>query len=183
MQLALQWSTWAMKPPLFIRPLTDDECMQLEAARRTADAFRVRRAQIVLASARRLSPKPIAQLVGCSVQTVRNVIHALNTQGMEGLGKQSNRPKTVEPMLDAARWERLQPLLHQSPRLYGKPTGVWTLALAAEVCYEQGITERLLSDARIRRALQRLATNWKRANHWITSPEPHDARKKSGAIA
>ncbi len=76
-----------MKPPLFIRPLTDDERMQLEADRRTADAFRVRRAQIVLASARRLSPKPIAQLVGCSVQTVRNVIHAFNTQGRGGLGE------------------------------------------------------------------------------------------------
>jgi transposase len=170
-----------MKPPIFVRPLTDDERLQLEADRRTTDAFRVRRAQIVLASARGLSPKPIAQLVGCSVQTVRNVIHAVNTKGIEGLAKQSNRPKTVEPVLDAARCERLQHLLHQSPRLYAKPTGVWTLALAAEVCYEQGITERVLSDESIRRALKRLQTNWKRAKHWITSPDPHYARKKSGA--
>jgi transposase len=172
-----------MKPPLFIRPLTDEERRQLEADRRSTDAFGVRRAPIVLASAQRLSPKPIAQLVGCFVQTVRHVIRAFHTQGLEGLGKQSNRPKTVEPMLDAARCERLQHLLHQSPRLYGKPTGVWTLALAAEVCYEQGITERLLSDESIRRALKRLQTNWKRAKHWITSPDPHYVRKKSGAIA
>jgi transposase len=157
--------------------------MQLEADRRSADAFRVRRAQIVLASARRLSPKPMAQLVGCSVQTVRNVIHAFHIQGMAGLEKQSNRPKTVEPMLDAAHCDRLQHLLHQSPRLYGKPTGVWTLALAAEVCYEQGVTERLMSEDTIRRALKRLETNWKRAKHWITSPDPQYARKKSGAIA
>jgi transposase len=167
---------------MFIRPLTDAERIQLEADRRTADAFRVRRAQIVLASARRLPPKPIAQLVGCSVQTVRNVIHAFNKQGVEGLARQSNRPKTVEPVLDTARCERLQHLLHQSPRLYGKPTGGWTLGLAAEVCYEQGITERVLSDESIRRALQRLHTKWKRAKHWITSPDPHYARKKSGAI-
>jgi transposase len=156
--------------------------MQLEADRRAADAFRVRRAQIVLASAQGLSPKPIAQLVGCSVQTVRNVLHAFHTRGMEGLEKQSNRPKTVAPVLDAARCERLQHILHQSPRLYGKPTGVWTLALAAEVCYEQGVTAHLLSDETIRRALRRLQTNWKRAKHWITSPDPHYARKKSGAI-
>ena|SRR5215470_1009787 len=183
MQLGLQWYTEAMKPPLFIRPLTDDERRQLEVDRRTADAFRVRRAQIVLASARRLSPKPIAQMLGCTVQTVRNVIHAFNTRGVEGLEKQSTRPKTVEPVLDAAKCERLQHLLHQSPRLYGKPTGVWTLALAAEVCSEQGVTERLMSDETIRRALQRLKTNWKRAKHWITSPDPHYARKKSGGIA
>jgi transposase len=183
MQWGLPWYTWAMKPPLFIRPLTDDERLQLEADRRTADAFRVRRAQIVLASARRLPPKPIAQLVGCSVQTVRNVIHAFNEQGVGGLARQSNRPKTRAPVLDAGECERLQHLLHQSPRLYGKPTGVWTLALAADVCYAQGVTERLVSDETIRRALKRLETNWKRAKHWITSPDPHYVRKKSGAIA
>jgi hypothetical protein len=124
MQLDFRRYTWAMKPPIFIRPLTDDERIQLEADRRTADAFRVRRAPIVLASARRLSPKPIAQRVGGAVQTVRNVIHALNTQGVEGLAKQSHRPKTVQPLLEAAHCERLQQSLHQSPRPYGKPTGV-----------------------------------------------------------
>jgi hypothetical protein len=96
-----------MKPPIFIRPLIDEEHGQLEADRRTADACRVRRAQIVLASAQQLSPKPIAQLVGCSVQTVRNVIHAFNTRGMVGLEKQSTRPKTVAPVLDAAHCDCL----------------------------------------------------------------------------
>jgi transposase len=172
-----------MKPPIFIRPLTDDERRQLEADRRTADACRVRRAQIVLASAQKLSPKPIAQLVGCSVQTVRNVMHAFNTRGMAGLEKQSPRPKTVAPVLHAAHCDCLQHILPQSPRTYDKPTGVWTLALAAAVCDEQGVTERLLSDATIRRALQRLQTHWKRAKHWITRPDPHYARKKSGGIA
>jgi hypothetical protein len=70
MQGGLQWYTGVMKPPLFIRPLTDEERTQVEADRRTADVFHVRRAHIVLASARRLSPKPLAPLVGCSVQTV-----------------------------------------------------------------------------------------------------------------
>src|SRR2546428_6500869 len=141
MQLDFRRYTWALKPPIFIRPLTDEERMQLEADRRTADAFRVRRAHIVLASARRRSPKPMAQLVGCTVQTVRNVIHAFHTQGVEGWAKQSKPPKTVQPMLDAAHWERLQHILPQSPRTYGKPTGVWTLALAAEVCSAHGVTE------------------------------------------
>src|SRR2546425_8250674 len=101
MQLDFRRYTWALKPPIFIRPLTDDERLQLEADRRTADAFRVRRAPIVLASARRMLPKPMAQLVGCAVQTVRNVLHALNEQGVEGLARQSNCPKTVAPVLDA----------------------------------------------------------------------------------
>ena len=97
MQWGLPWYTCAMKPPLFMRPLANDERRQLDADRRAADAFRVRRAQIVLASAQGLSPKPIAQLVECSVQTVRNVLRAFHTRGMEGLEKQSNGPKTVTP--------------------------------------------------------------------------------------
>jgi transposase len=117
------------------------------------------------------------------VQTVRNVIHAFNTQGLACVAKQSTRPKSVAPILDAAHCERLQHILHQSPRTYGKPTGVWTLALAAQVCQEQGVTERCLRDETIRQALKRLRTNGKRAKHWITSPDPQSARKKSGAIA
>jgi len=98
--------------------LTDDERRQLEADRGTADACRVRRAQIVLASAQRLSPKPIAPVVGCAVHTVRNVLHAFNTQGVEGLAKQSTRPKTAAPVLEAAQGDRRQPIWQQSPRLY-----------------------------------------------------------------
>ena len=142
----------------------------------------MRRAQMVLASARGLSPQPIAQLVGGCVQTVRHVIHAFHTTGLACLAKQSTRPKSAVPTFTAPTCEQLQPILHQSPRTSGKPTGLWTLALAAQVCHEQGVTVRCLSDETIRRALQRLRTNGKRAKHWITSPDPHSARKKSGAI-
>jgi transposase len=113
---------------------------------------------------------------------VRNVIHAFNTTGLACMAKQSTRPKSAVPTFTAPKCEQLQHILHQSPRTYGKPTGLWTLALAAQVCHEQGVTARCLSDETIRRALQRLRTNWKRAKHWITSPDPHYARKKSGAI-
>jgi transposase len=171
-----------MKLPIYVRTVTDDERTQLEVERRGSNAFRVRRAQIVLASAQGLAPKPIAQLVGCCVQTVRNVVHAFNIDGLACMPMHSTRPKSVKPTLDATNCERLQHILHQTPRTYGKPTGVWTLALAAQVCYEQGVTERCMSEETIRRALHRLQTNWKRAKHWITSPDPHYARKKSGAI-
>jgi hypothetical protein len=49
-----------MRPPIFVRPLTADEHAALAAALRSADAFVLRRAQIILASAasaRRRSPR------------------------------------------------------------------------------------------------------------------------------
>lgn len=139
-----------MKPPLYVHPLSPKEHRQLEAARRSSNVFCLRRAQIVLASARGQSAKPIAQFLGCSVQTIRNVIRAFNAGGMSCLAKRSNRPKSAKPTLDVAQCEQLRHVLHQSPRRFGKPTGLWTLALAAQVCHEQGITERPLSDETIR---------------------------------
>ena len=157
--------------------------MQLAAERRGANACRVRRAQMILASAQGLSAKPMAQLVGCAVQTVRNVLHAFQAQGLGCVPTQSTRPKSVAPILDAAHCERLPHILQQSPRTSGPPTGVWTLGLAAQVCEEQGVTERLMRQETSRRAVQRLRTTWKRAKHGSTSPAPHYARKKRGAIA
>jgi transposase len=163
--------------------LTHTEPRALIVERRGAHAFRVRRAQILLASARGQSARPIAQQVGCSVQTVRNVIRAFNTGGLACLRTQSNRPQSAQPTLDEAKREHLRHLRHQSPRTLGKPTGLWTLALAAHVCHEQGLTGRLMSDEPLRRAIKRLGANWKRAKHVITRPEPPYPRKKKRAIA
>jgi len=172
-----------MEPPIYVRPITDQEHQALQAALRASDAFALRRAQIILASARGLSPKPIAQQVGCSVQTVRNTIHAFDQVGIACLKKQSNRPKSAQPQLDAGKCEHLKHLLHQALRTFGKDTSLWTLALAAEVAYEQGLTQQTVSIETIRRALSRLKVGWKRAKHWISSPDPQYALKKSGASA
>lgn len=175
-----------MKPkkriPLCVRELASEERASLEAALRSPDAFPVRRAQVLLASARKERVSRIASSLGCSAQMVRNVIHAFNRSGLESLVRESTRPKSSQPVLDEVRREQLQHLLHQSPRVFGKPKSLWTLDLAAEVCFEQGITPERMSHETIRRALKRLGTSWKRAKHWITSPDPQYERKKNAGI-
>jgi transposase len=169
-----------MNPALLVRPLTDDEQTQLHHALRSVDAFGLRRAQYLLASARGLKPPDIAQTYGGCEQTVRNVIRAFESVGLDCLTPKSNRPKSAQPMLSDRHLERLHHLLHQSPRTFGKNQSVWTQQLLAQVVYEQGITGQPVSDETIRRALLRLGANWKRAKHWITSPDPHYTLKKSG---
>lgn len=168
-----------MKAPLFVRPLAEEEQQALAAGLRSSDAFTMRRCQILLASSKGQRPSEIARNLGCSLQMVRNVINAFHSQGLECLRPKSRRPKTVQPIFDQERAERLRAILHQSPRTFGKPTSVWTLSLAAQVCLEQGVTERLVSIERIRVTLQRLGVGWLRAKDWITSPDPEYARKKS----
>ena len=52
-------------------------------------------------------------------------------------------------------------MLHQDPRKYGKESSLWTLRMAAEVSFEEGITDRELSGETIRAALERrLGVRW-----------------------
>ena len=172
-----------MRPPIFVRDLGTGERAQVEAALRTTEAFTLRRAQIVLASARGERVPAIAEQLGCGEQTVRNAIHAFNARGPGALFPGSSRPHTVHAAFDEAGAERLRALLHESPRAFGKPTSVWTLELAAEVSFAEGLTAERVSDETIRQAIRRLGIGWKRAKRWITSPDPAYARNRWRAIS
>jgi hypothetical protein len=99
------------------------------------------------------------------------------------LKEKSSRPHSARPFLDDRHREALTDLLHHSPRLVGQPTSLWTLDRVAAVCHGQGWTPRQLTGEAIRVALQRLGIRWRRAKHWITSPDPAYARKKKPATA
>ena len=172
-----------MQTPLCIRPLTADERATLETGLRSPSAFTVRRCQMLLASAEGQPTTAIARQLRCTDQTVRNAIHAFHQRGLAVLQPQSSRPHTTSTLLDTGVCASLRALLHQSPRTFGTPTSRWTLALAAEGSFAQGLTPRLVSDEAMRLALRRLGVAWKRATHWITSPDSADRRKKNGATA
>jgi transposase len=170
-----------MKPPLFVRPLTPDEHRAIRAGLRSPSAFTLRRCQILAASAEGLKPSGIGARLGCSSQAVRNALHAFEAEGTACLREKSHRPASARPEIDDAGRERLRALLHRSPRHFGKPTSLWTLDLAAEVAFAEGITTRPLSGETIRQALKRLGIGWRRAKAWITSPDPAYPRKKRRA--
>jgi hypothetical protein len=50
------------------------------------------------------------------------------------------------------------------------------------VSFAEGITPALVSDETIRETLKRMGLGWKRAKHWITSPDPEYTRKKNDGI-
>jgi transposase len=168
-----------MQTPLYVRPLTADERATLETGLRSLSAFTVRRCQMLLASAEGQPTTAIARQLRCTDQTVRHAIHAFHQRGLAVLQPRSSRPHTTSTIFDAGTCESLRALLHQSPRTFAKPTSRWTLQLAAEVSFAQGLTPRLVSDETIRLALHRLGISWKRAKHWLTSPDPAYARKKN----
>jgi transposase len=170
-----------MQAPLFVRTLSVEERVALEAGLHSASGFSVRRAQMLLASADGQATTAIARSLRCNDQTVRNAIHAFHQRGLAALQPKSCRPQTTQAVFSDQGRERLRALLHQSPRTFGKDSSVWTLQLAAEVSYAEGILPRQVSDETIRTALTQLGVSWKRAKHWISSPDPDYARKKNDA--
>ena len=168
-----------MRPVItFVRTLTPFERQHLQDGLRSATAFILRRCQILLASASGQTPALIAGYLGCTARSVRNAIHAFASAGLDCLQEKSSRPHSARPVLDAAFDGPLRHLLHQTPRAFGKPRSTWTLPLVAQVCHDRGWSPRVLSPETIRLAIRRLGVSWRRAKHWITSPDPAYARKK-----
>jgi transposase len=170
-----------MKPPPFVRLWNPEERQALRAGLRCPDSFTLRRCQILLASADGQRPKAIAAAIGCCVQSVRNAVGAFHAEGLDCLHEKTSAPKTTNQGRDEAGCRRLRDLLPRSPRDFGKPRSVWTLALAAEVAHAEGLTDRPVSIELIRQALKRLGVGGKRAKGWITSPDPAYLRKKGRA--
>lgn len=172
-----------MKEPIFVRNFSEDEREALEAGLRSKDAFVLRRCQILLASDRGENAYQIARSLGCNPQTARNAIHRFNEGGLqEAFRKGSSRPHTIHRAFDSEAAERLREILHRSPRDLGKPSSLWTLELAAQASFEEGLTEERVSGETIRATLAReLGVRWQRAKRWITSPDPEYERKKGVA--
>src|SRR2546421_4571513 len=103
--------------PLSVRPLTDAERQVLQDSLRAADAFVLRRAQIILASAAGERSGQIAPRVGFTPQAGRDVIRAVNARGLDVLHRGSPHPRVIYSAFDTPGAVALRALRHQSPRL------------------------------------------------------------------
>ena len=77
-----------MSRPVRARRLTDDEgqfLLRLIRRRGRADAIRYRRGLIILASSSGTPVLAIARLIAADPDTVRDVIHTFNAQGLTAL--------------------------------------------------------------------------------------------------
>ena len=90
-----------MAEPVRVRRLTDEEGQTLQRIVRRGkhESIRVRRAVIIMASASGTPVSAIARLVQADQDTVRDVIHAFNRQGLDVLDPQwaGGRPRRISP--------------------------------------------------------------------------------------
>lgn len=173
-----------MSAPLFVRDLTDDERDTLKETTSAEEAFTRRRAQkILLFSNQGLLTSQIAEGLGCVKQTVCTAIHDFHARGLESLIPKPRGPQEPDRIFDGKARQKLMAIAHRSPRAFGKPRSNWSLEALAEVAFEEGLTEREVSHETIRQAILAMGTSWQRAKHWIQSPDPQYALKKSSETA
>ena len=78
---------------IIVRELTEEERERLEAGLHAQDLYEVRRCQILLASDRGEWAPQIAEMLGCTDQTVRNVVREFEQAGLDAcLTRGSSRP-------------------------------------------------------------------------------------------
>ena len=156
---------------LFVRPLSALEEEQLHAGLQSEHPFTQRRCQILLASARGLTPRQISQQLCCHNSTVREALHAFNRRGLACLQQRMRAPGKIQVVVDVTRDTQLRQLLQTSPVQYGKTKPRWTLALLAEVCCELGLATREITREGMRQVIERMGIQWQQAKGWAINPE------------
>ena len=154
----------------------------LEAGLRSSDAFVLRRCQILLASARGERAPRIAENLGCGSQTARNAIHDFNEKGIGALEPAPRVQEVHAAFHDAGEAQSLRQMLHHRPSEFGKEGTFWTLAMAAEVSFEEGITQRG-SVARPSGPPGKARGALAEGKRWMESPDPEYARKRGSRSA
>ena len=109
------YGTGMARAPIYVQQLSDEERAALTAGLRSADAFVLRRCQILLASANGKRASQIAGDLGCDTDTVLNAINAFNTASLECLTLGSSVPHSIERGFDADQAERLRALSQELP--------------------------------------------------------------------
>jgi hypothetical protein len=110
---------------------------------------------------------------------VREAIHAFEIEGLECLKEKSRARRDDQRAFDDAGQAWLKEKVRQSPRQYGFAGSIWTLKWLAELAAREGITAQEVEPETVGRALARAEVNWRRAKHWITSPDEHYETKKA----
>ncbi len=149
---------------LYVRMLSDEERVVLQALAKSEDAIQARWAQMILLSASGIGVPKIADTLGVSAATVRARIKAFNEHGMVALerGASPGRPVTISPSLG----DKLAAVMRErEPRDFGWADTGWTLDLLVKVATVEGWVESISREG-IRLALKKSKYSYRKLKDW-----------------
>ena len=163
---------------IYVRDITNEEGAHLKRIlRRSNDSFRVKRAQVILASAQKMKVPEIAKSFGFSSDYISYVIHGFNEIGFEVLeSKYKNCGSS--PKFDNEQRETVVDIALTKPKDLGLPFTEWSLPKLKD--YVIGNTDLdYISHETIRRILQDNGIKYRRTKTWKESNDPDFEIKKT----
>lgn len=147
------------RPSVFVRPVSMEEGRRLQRISRTAkDPVRLRRAIVVLMSARGQTVKDITSLMWVGEDYVRDVIHAFNERGFDALDPKwsGGRPRTISERVR----EHICLIARTSPDDWGL-TGfaTWSLSKFADHLVQRRVVPKISRET-LRRILRSGKISW-----------------------
>jgi transposase len=163
---------------IYVKDITDDEGAQLKRTlRRSNDSFRVKRAQVVLASAQKMRVPEIAKNFGFSNDYVSYVIHGFNETGFK-IFESKYKNCGSSPKFNNEQRETIVDIALTKPKDLGLPFTEWSLPKLKD--YIIGNTDiDYISHETVRRILQDNGIKYRRTKTWKESNDPDFEIKKT----
>jgi transposase len=163
---------------IYVREITNDEGLQLKRIlRRSNDSFKVKRAQVILASAQKMRVPEITKSFGFSTDYVSYVIHGFNKIGFGVLESKYDNCGS-SPKFDNEERQIIVDTALSKPKDLGLPFTEWSLPKLKD--YIIGNTDiDYISHETIRRILQENGIKYRRTKTWKESNDPDFEIKKT----
>ena len=163
---------------IYVREITNEEGNQLKRVlRSSSDSFKIKRAQVILASAQSMRVPDISKSLGFSTDYVSYVIHGFNEKGFEILkSKYGNCGSS--PKFSNEERQIIIDIALSKPTDLGLPFTEWSLPKLKD--YIIGNTDiDYISHETIRRIIQERGIKYRRTKTWKESNDPNFEIKKT----
>jgi len=163
---------------IYIREISNEEANLLKRIlRRSSESFKVKRAQVILASAQGMRIPEISKSFSFSSDYARYVIHGFNERGFE-VFKSKYKNCGSSPKFSNEQRQMVIDIGLSKPRDLGLPFTEWSLPKLKE--YIIGNTDiDYVSHETIRRILQGSGIKYRRTKTWKESNDPDYEIKKT----
>ncbi len=163
---------------IYVRNITDEEEIRLkDILRRSDDAIKVKRSQIILASAQKRRVPEISKSFGFSRDYVCDVIHSFDKIGFQALeSKYDNCGKKPTFTEDVRR--RIIDAALTKPSDLRLPFTCWSLIKLRDYIVDQGYVTAISIET-IRQILKENGIKYRRTKTWKDSNDPEFESKKT----
>jgi len=167
---------------LYARDLTPGEGRRVQhEIRHGKDPTYMKRCQVVLCSAQKMTVQEIAKLTLLSEYHIRELIRTFNEKGLDAM--RPKKPGKPNPKFTEEEKASIVEFAQIPPRVLGYPFNSWSLSKLKAAIEERKVIGKTISDESIRLILEEYGISYQRTKTWKESNDPEFDIKKANREA